>query len=109
MDNSSVIALTNNLIFHDRSKHIHTRFYYLWDCIANKKVEVKYVKIQEQVANIFTKPLKYSVFFIIKMRDVLEVINKSSLRKDVESKPDFGFWKIQKQSTGLVEYNSCSN
>ena len=35
----------NNPLFHDRSKHIDTRFHYLWDCIANKKVEVKYVKI----------------------------------------------------------------
>jgi hypothetical protein len=63
MDNSLVIALANNLVFHDRSKHIDTRFHYLRDCIANKKIEVKYVKTQDQVVNIFTKPLKYYVFY----------------------------------------------
>jgi hypothetical protein len=64
MDNSSVIALAKNLVFHDRSKHIDTRFHYLRDCIANKKIKVKYVKTQDQVVNIFTKPRKYDVFSI---------------------------------------------
>ena len=55
MDNSSTIALAKNPV------------YYLRDCIANKKVEVKYVKTQDQVVDIFKKPLKYDVF--AKMRD----------------------------------------
>jgi hypothetical protein len=91
VDNSSAIALTKNPIFHDRSKHIDIRFYYLKDCIANKKVEVKYVRTQDQVANIFTKLLKYDVF--AKIRDILRFIRKSSLRGDVESKLDFSFFK----------------
>jgi len=84
MGNSLVLTLAKNPIFHDKSKYIDTRFHYLWDCIANKEVEVKYVKIQDQVADIFIKPLKYDVF--IKMIDVLRVMKKSSLRRDVESK-----------------------
>jgi len=36
VDNSSVTALAKNLVFHDRSKHIDTRFHYLRDCITNK-------------------------------------------------------------------------
>jgi hypothetical protein len=52
--------------------------------IALQTRKLKYVKIQDQVANIFIKPLKYDVF--IKMRDVLRVMKKSSLRRDVESK-----------------------
>jgi hypothetical protein len=47
MNNSSVIALAKNLVFHDRSKHIDIRFHYLWDCITNKKVKVKYVNTQD--------------------------------------------------------------
>jgi len=97
MDNSSVIALAKNLVFHDRSKHIDTRFHYLRDCIANKKIKVKYVKTQDQVVNIFTKPRKYNVF--IKMRNVLGVMNKSSLRRGVESKPDFDSEKQSNRST----------
>jgi hypothetical protein len=89
MDNSSVIALAKNLVFHERSKHIDIRFHYLRDCIANKEVEVKYIKTQDQVTDIFTKPLKYNVF--IKMRDMLGVMKKSSLREEVQSKPYFVF------------------
>jgi len=44
VDNSSAIVLAKNPVFHDRSKHIETRFHYLRDCITNKKIKVKYVK-----------------------------------------------------------------
>jgi hypothetical protein len=50
MDNLSVIVFAKNLVFHDKSNHIDTRFHYLQDCITNKKVEVKYVKTQDRVA-----------------------------------------------------------
>jgi hypothetical protein len=83
VDNSSVIALTKNPVFHDRSKYLDTRFHYLRDFITNKEVEVKYVKTQYQVASIFTKPLKYDVF--TKIRDLLGVMKQSSLRGDVEN------------------------
>jgi len=83
VDNSSVNALTKNPVFHDRSKHFDTRFHYLRDFITNKEVEVKYVKTQYQVANIFTKPLKYDVF--TKIRDLLGVMKKSNLRGGIEN------------------------
>jgi hypothetical protein len=45
------------------------------------------VKIKYQAADILLKQLKYDVF--IKMRDLLGVMKKSSLKRDVESKLDF--------------------
>jgi hypothetical protein len=72
VDNSLVIALTKDLVFHDRSKYIDTWFYYLRDYIKIKKVEIKYVNTQNQVVNIFTKSsLKYGVF--VKIRDNWEL------------------------------------
>ena len=38
VDNSSAIALAKNPVFHDKSKHINTRFHYLRDYITNKEV-----------------------------------------------------------------------
>jgi len=95
VDNESTIVLAKNPIFHNRSKYIHTRFHYLWNYIINKKVEVKYVKTQDQVVNIFTKPLKYDVF--VKMRDLLGVIKKSSLRRMLKVN------QISKELIGLVD------
>jgi len=62
IDNKSAQAFAKNPIFHDRSKHIDTRYHFIRECIASKEVELKYVKTQDQVADIFTKPLKIEDF-----------------------------------------------
>lgn len=33
VDNKSAIALAKNPVFHDRSKHINTRYYFIRECI----------------------------------------------------------------------------
>ncbi|KAG7553295.1 hypothetical protein ISN45_Aa06g038290 [Arabidopsis thaliana x Arabidopsis arenosa] len=82
MDNKSAIALAKNPVFHDRSKHIDTRYHYIRECVNKKDVLLEYVKTHDQVVDIFTKPLKREDF--IKMRSLLGV-TKSSLRGGVES------------------------
>ncbi|KAL0551788.1 hypothetical protein IC582_010877 [Cucumis melo] len=62
VDNKSTIALAKNPVFHDRSKHIDTKFHFIRDCISRKEVQVEYVKTEDQIADIFTKPLKVNVF-----------------------------------------------
>ena len=81
VDNKSAIALAKNPVFHDRSKHIDTRYHYIRECVTSKNVQLEYVKTNDQVADIFTKPLKREDF--IKMRSLLGVA-KSSLRGGVE-------------------------
>ncbi|KAK6147714.1 hypothetical protein DH2020_018626 [Rehmannia glutinosa] len=72
VDNKSAIALAKNPVFHNRSKHIDTRYHYIRECIAREEVQVKYVKSQDQVADIFTKPLKYEEF--ARLRSSLGII-----------------------------------
>ncbi|KAA0038954.1 Copia protein [Cucumis melo var. makuwa] len=62
VDNKSTIALAKNPVFHDRGKHIDTRFHFIRDCISRKEVQVEYVKTEDQITDIFTKPLKVNVF-----------------------------------------------
>ena len=81
VDNKSTIALSKNPVFHDRSKHIDTRFHFIRECISKKEIHVKYVKTEDQVADIFTKPVKVDVFN--KLRALLGVSKKSSLGGDV--------------------------
>ncbi|KAH9681198.1 hypothetical protein KPL71_026879 [Citrus sinensis] len=94
VDNKSAIALSKNPVFHDRSKHIDTRYHFIRECIARKEVQIKYVKSQDQAADIFIKPLKQEDF--VKFRSLLGVIG-SSLRGVLDHKLDPRFkpnsWK----------------
>ena len=57
VDNQSAIELAKNLMFHDRSKHIDTRYHYIRDCIEKDVLEVDHVRTNEQVADILTNAL----------------------------------------------------
>ena len=81
LDNKSALALAKNPVFHDRSKHIDTRYHFIREYVTKKEVELKFVKSQDQLADIFTKPLKVELFH--KLRTLLGV-TKSSLREGVE-------------------------
>jgi hypothetical protein len=39
-DNQSCIKLTENLVFHDRSKHIDTRYHYIQDLVQRKTIKL---------------------------------------------------------------------
>ena len=62
VDNKFEQALAKNMVYHDRSKHINTRYHFIWEYIAKKEVALKYVKSHDQVLDIFTKPLKFEDF-----------------------------------------------
>jgi len=62
VDNKSAVALAKNPIFYKRSKHIDTRFHFIRDYIEKKEVKLAYVRTNDQVANIFMKPLKFEDF-----------------------------------------------
>ena len=57
IDNKSAIALSKNPVFHGRSKHIHTRFYFIRECVEKGLVVVEHVAVTEQKADILTKAL----------------------------------------------------
>ncbi|KAH9667537.1 hypothetical protein KPL70_021079 [Citrus sinensis] len=82
VDNKSAIALSKNLVFHDRSKHIDTHYHFIRECITRKEVQIKYVKSLDQATDIFTKPLKQEDF--VKFKSLLGVTG-SSLRGGVGS------------------------
>ncbi|KAM0989066.1 hypothetical protein FF1_013044 [Malus domestica] len=75
VDNKSTIALAKNPVFHDRSKHIDTRYHYIRECIARKDVQVEYVKSQDQIADIFTKPLRQEDF--VRLRNTIGVTRQN--------------------------------
>ncbi|KAL0556644.1 hypothetical protein IC582_005158 [Cucumis melo] len=70
-DNGSAIALSKNPVFHGRSKHIRIKYHFIRDLVKDGEVIVKYCKTQDQVADIFTKTLKFDLF--VKFRGKLGV------------------------------------
>jgi hypothetical protein len=56
-DNQSYMKLSQNLVFHDISKHIDIKYHYIRDMLQRKVVHVQYLPTHEKIAYIFTKPL----------------------------------------------------
>nr|GEU97636.1 retrovirus-related Pol polyprotein from transposon TNT 1-94 [Tanacetum cinerariifolium] len=56
-DNKSVIALCCNNVQHSRSKHINIRYHFIKEQVENGVVELYFVRMENQLADIFTKAL----------------------------------------------------
>ena len=61
-DSQSCVKLSENHVFHDKSKHIEIKYHYIRDMVQRKVVHVQYLPTHEQIADIFTKPLAETKF-----------------------------------------------
>ena len=66
IDNQAAISLCKNLVHHERSKHIDTRFHHIRECIEEGTIKVQHVNTKDQLADILTKSLGRQKF--IEMR-----------------------------------------
>ena len=55
--NLSAIKLIGNPEFHERPKHIETRYHFMHQLLAEKMINIRYILCEEQVADVFTKGL----------------------------------------------------
>ena len=62
VDNKSAIQPSKNPVFHDRSKHIETRYHFIRENVESGKIVVDYVNTDDQLADILTKPLGRTKF-----------------------------------------------
>jgi hypothetical protein len=72
-DNNSAISLSKNNVFHQKSKHIDTRFHFIRELVKNGDIFLKFCGSKAQLADIFTKPLGRDVFQF--QRQSLGIIN----------------------------------
>ncbi|GKA50391.1 hypothetical protein Tco_0743464 [Tanacetum coccineum] len=61
-DNTSAIAISNNLVLHSRTKHIDIKYHFIRDHILKGDIELHFIPTQYQLADIFTKPLDEPTF-----------------------------------------------
>ena len=62
IDNQSAIALTENPIFHARSKHIKVHHHWVHEKIKDSTIKLDYIPTANQIMDIFTKPLNSEKF-----------------------------------------------
>ena len=56
-NNHSCVKLSENPVFHDKSKHIKIEYHYIKDMVQRGVVKLMYVATDKQIANVLTKPL----------------------------------------------------
>ncbi|WVZ89142.1 hypothetical protein U9M48_035587 [Paspalum notatum var. saurae] len=61
VDSTSAISVAKNPVLHSRTKHIDVRFHFLRDHYEKGDIDLVHVASENQLADIFTKPLELQV------------------------------------------------
>ena len=62
VDNQSAITLSKNTGHHNRTKHIDIRYHFMRECVEDKRIEIFFIRTEDQLADIFTKALGKAKF-----------------------------------------------
>jgi len=76
-DNTSAINLTKNPIQHSKTKHIEIRHHFIKDLIQKGDIEIMFVKTENQLADLFIKPLARDKFN--KLRTELGILDMNNV------------------------------
>jgi hypothetical protein len=78
-DNESTVKIANNPVQHSRTKHIDIHHHFLRDHVAKNDISLEGVRSENQLADIFTKPLDEATF--CRLRSELNVLDSSNFKK----------------------------
>ena len=56
-DNHSCVKLSDNPVFHEKSKHIEIKYHYIRDMVQRGVVKLQYVATKEHIADVLMKSL----------------------------------------------------
>ena len=71
VDNQSAITLSKNPVHYNRTKHIDTPYHFIHECVEDKKIEIGFIRTEDQLVDIFTKALGRQKFQ--EMRDQIGI------------------------------------
>ena len=73
-NNQSCVKLSENPIFHEKSKHIEIKYHYIKDMVQRGAVKLQYVAMDEHIADVLTKPLSRVKFeYFMEKLGVLQI------------------------------------
>jgi hypothetical protein len=78
-DNEYAVKIANNPVQHSRTKQIDIRHHFLRDHIAKNDISLEGMRSEDQLADIFTKPLDEATF--CRLRSELNVLDSSNFKK----------------------------
>jgi hypothetical protein len=81
-DNQSCIRLSEHPVFHERSKHIEIKYYFIRDKVQEGEVKLEYIPTDEQTADILTKPLSRIKFAYFREKMGIAEITPLAERED---------------------------
>ena len=68
VDNRATIVISHNPIFHGKTKHFNIKLFFLRKVQKNGVVTLVYCRIDEQIPDVFTKPLPVSKFEFLRLK-----------------------------------------
>ena len=74
-DNESAVKLTNNPVQHSRTKYIDICHHFLRDHVVKNDISLEGVRTEDQLVDIFTKPLDEAMFCRLSELNVLDLSN----------------------------------
>ncbi|WVZ89145.1 LOW QUALITY PROTEIN: hypothetical protein U9M48_035590 [Paspalum notatum var. saurae] len=94
VDSTSAISIAKNPVLHSRTKHIDVTFHFLRDHYEKGDIDLVHVASENQLADIFTKPLEFGAF--VRLRGELGVLQVEGVDNALIK------GEIESQWTGLI-------
>ncbi|WVZ52775.1 LOW QUALITY PROTEIN: hypothetical protein U9M48_003797 [Paspalum notatum var. saurae] len=82
VDSTSAISVAKNPVLHSTTKHIDVRFHFLRDHYEKGDIDLVHVASENQLADIFTKPLEFGAF--VRLRG-WRCVDNALIKGEIES------------------------
>jgi len=67
-DKTSAISISKNPVMHSKTKHILIKYHFVKEQVVENNIKLEYVRIKEQIIDIFTKPLPRESFEYLRQK-----------------------------------------